>query len=88
VLVSKNFKKTAVHFHYEFNIRHLSGIFSGILLSTPKNFIQNDKIPKLWLHESNRVYGDRLSSRAHVEKFQALCAESAKSSFKNIGNLS
>jgi dynein heavy chain len=31
--VSAQFKKTAINFHYEFNLRHLSNIFMGLLLS-------------------------------------------------------
>jgi len=25
--VEKNFKKTAINFHYEFNVRHLTNVF-------------------------------------------------------------
>jgi len=45
-LVSNTFRKTATNFQYEFNIRHISNVFRGLLVS--------------WLHES--VYGDRLVS--------------------------
>ena len=45
-LVSNTFRKTATNFQYEFNIRHISNAFRGLLVS--------------WLHES--VYGDRLVS--------------------------
>lgn len=33
--VQFQFKKTAINFHYEFTIRHLSSIFQGILFSQP-----------------------------------------------------
>ena len=29
-----------------------------------------EKIPKLWLHECQRIYGDRLVNRAHLEDFR------------------
>jgi len=29
------FRKTAINFHYEFNIRHLSNVFQGLLLTQP-----------------------------------------------------
>lgn len=60
--VSANFRKTAANFHYEFNIRHLTNVFEGLLKAHPKNFVQGEQLVHLWLHESERVYGDRLVS--------------------------
>jgi len=60
------FKKTAINFHYEFNIRHISNIFQGILTAQPKEFAEPEKIVKLWIHESERIYGDRLVSMANL----------------------
>jgi dynein heavy chain len=85
--MQKKFKKTAINFHYEFNVRHLAGLFSGILLSTPKNFTDVEKIPKLWLHECMRIYGDRLVSRAHLDIFREICNESTKATFKGGVNM-
>ena len=48
------------NFHYEFNIRHIAGVFQGMLQGKPGQFKDVNKISKLWLHESERVYGDRL----------------------------
>ena len=39
-----NFRKTAANFHYEFNIRHLSGVFSGLLQASPKDFSEPEKL--------------------------------------------
>ena len=58
--VVASFRKTAVNFHYEFTVRHLSNVFQGLLFSTPENFDDVNKLSKLWLHESERVYADRL----------------------------
>ena len=41
-------------------MRHLSNVFQGLLSSTPDNFNDVNKLSKLWLHESERVYADRL----------------------------
>ena len=60
--MATSFRKTAVNFHYEFNIRHLSNVFGGILLSTPQTFTEPGPFAALWAHESERVYGDRLVS--------------------------
>ncbi|CAB1104525.1 unnamed protein product [Ectocarpus sp. CCAP 1310/34] len=59
--VSDNFRKTAANFHYEFNMRHLTNVFEGLLKAHPKNFVHGEQLVHLWLHESERVYGDRLA---------------------------
>jgi dynein heavy chain len=33
--VCLKFRKTAANFHYEFNIRHLTGVFQGVLQARP-----------------------------------------------------
>lgn len=38
--IANNFRKTAINFHYEFNIRHLANIFQGILQSSPQYFFE------------------------------------------------
>ena len=62
--VAGTFRKTAVNFHYEFTVRHLANVFQGLLLSTPDQFNNVTKLSRLWLHESERVYADRLVSAA------------------------
>lgn len=69
--VVRLFKKTAANFHYEFNVRHLTNVFQGLLtakveaIKTPELFI------KLWVHEAERVYGDRLVSYEDLVKYRA-----------------
>lgn len=47
-------------FHYIFNLRDLSKTYEGLLLSTIDNFNSKDKFLRLWRHEINRVFVDRL----------------------------
>mmetsp|Transcript_10755 Transcript_10755/g.40251 ORF Transcript_10755/g.40251 Transcript_10755/m.40251 type:complete len:4525 (-) Transcript_10755:51-13625(-) len=67
--VSKEFTKTASNFHYEFNLRHLSNVFSGLLQSQPSQFRKAAKFAQLWNHEVTRVYHDLLSSTKDTETF-------------------
>ena len=83
-LVSNTFRKTATNFHYEFNIRHISNVFQGLLVSTPENFQTADKFTLLWLHESERVYGDRLVSAEDLAKFNALAQSQCKKVFPSF----
>lgn len=43
-------------------MRHLANVFQGLLMSTPDVVNTSTKWGKLWLHESERVYADRLVS--------------------------
>jgi dynein heavy chain len=79
--VSEVFRKTAANFHYEFNIRHLSNVFQGLLMAQKDKFEEGAKFANLWLHESCRVYGDRLVSVEDLKKFQTLAVAQAKKTF-------
>ena len=70
--VMMNFRKTAQNFHYEFNIRHISNVFQGLLVSAPDQFKHPEKFIHLWLHESERVYGDRLVSYDDLAKYNTI----------------
>eukprot|EP00163_Fabomonas_tropica_P016273 TRINITY_DN2925_c0_g1_i1.p1 TRINITY_DN2925_c0_g1~~TRINITY_DN2925_c0_g1_i1.p1 ORF type:complete len:4072 (-),score=1488.94 TRINITY_DN2925_c0_g1_i1:296-12511(-) len=76
--VSESFKKTAVNFHYEFTMRHLANVFQGLLMADPGQF-KGDSAPikfvELWLHESERVYCDRLVTPADIIQYKKVAKE-------------
>ena len=82
--VMATFRKTASNFHYEFNIRHIAGVFQGMLMGQPAQLQEPLKMAQLWLHESERVYGDRLVSMADLKKYKDLALEQAKKFFKEM----
>ena len=80
--VCDNFKKSAINFHYEFNIRHLASVFQGLLSADPTEFEDGPtKFVQLWLHEADRVYGDRLVSLEHVAKYNTVALNAVKKRF-------
>jgi dynein heavy chain len=79
--VMMNFRKTAQNFHYEFNIRHISNVFQGLLVSAPDQFKSPEKFVHLWLHESERVYGDRLVSYEDLAKYNTIVQAQHKKVF-------
>ena len=79
--VASTFRKSAVNFHYEFNIRHLSNVFQGLLVAKPEQFTEPAKFVQLWLHESERVYGDRLVSNEDRNKYKVLAQNQSKKRF-------
>ncbi|DBA86689.1 TPA: Dynein alpha chain, flagellar outer arm [Trebouxia sp. C0004] len=84
--VAGTFRKTAVNFHYEFTVRHLANVFQGLLMSTPEQFNNVTKLSRLWLHESERVYADRLVSAADLTNYNKNAVIIAKKYF-NVSDI-
>jgi AAA+ lid domain len=62
---------------FRFTVRHLAGVFQGLLMSAPDVVNTPAKWGKLWLHESERVYADRLVSlqvrqHAHIPRVPSM----------------
>ena len=82
--VAATFRKTAQNFHYEFNVRHVAGVFQGLLMGKPAQLQDPLKMTQLWLHESERTYGDRLVSVGDLKKYKDIAVEQAKKIFKEM----
>ena len=66
---------------YEFNIRHVAGVFQGLLMTTPAKFKEPQVFADCWVHEAYRVYGDRLVSPEDLAKFEGLLMGQAGKGF-------
>ena len=84
IKVSSTFLPTAIKFHYLFNLRDMSNLFQGILFSTAEMFKTPLDIVRLWLHESSRVYCDKLVEMKDIEMFNKIKFEIAKQSFEDL----
>jgi len=82
--VERNFRKTAANFHYEFNVRHLTNVFQGLLTAKQEAIKEPDNFIKLWVHEAERIYGDRLVNSAHLVQFRQMTAELLSKSFSKF----
>ncbi|NXJ22597.1 DYH17 protein, partial [Dicrurus megarhynchus] len=82
--VASNFLPTAIKFHYIFNLRDLSNIFQGLLFSTPECLKSPVDLVRLWLHEAERVYGDKLVDEQDQYSFKKLLADICKASFQDL----
>ena len=51
---------TPSKFHYIFNLRDLSRIYNGLVLTTPDRFQTCAQIARVWRNEAIRVISDRL----------------------------
>ncbi|XP_038653360.1 dynein heavy chain 11, axonemal-like isoform X2 [Scyliorhinus canicula] len=80
------FLPTAIKFHYIFNLRDLSNIFQGILFTLPDCLKKPMDLVSLWLHESSRVYEDKLVQTRDSELFQKILLDTAKKFFEGVGD--
>eukprot|EP00929_Paragymnodinium_shiwhaense_P077086 TRINITY_DN3967_c0_g4_i1.p1 TRINITY_DN3967_c0_g4~~TRINITY_DN3967_c0_g4_i1.p1 ORF type:complete len:2593 (+),score=910.05 TRINITY_DN3967_c0_g4_i1:931-7779(+) len=58
--------------HYLFNLRDISKVFQGIYLAVPRLYEEKEAMQKLWVHECQRVFSDRLIHLEDREKFRSL----------------
>jgi dynein heavy chain len=56
------FLPTPAKSHYLFNIRDVSKVIQGISMIKPTSLASPDNLVKLWVHEFERVFEDRLVS--------------------------
>jgi dynein heavy chain len=75
------FQATASKFLYGFNLRDLSSLFKGVLLSTPETVQTSLSLVRLWAHEAHRVYADRLNDEKDMELFKKALVETVKKCF-------
>ncbi|KAG7469713.1 hypothetical protein MATL_G00131750 [Megalops atlanticus] len=80
----QNFLPTAMKFHYIFNLRDLSNIFQGLLFSTVECLRRDTDLVQLWLHETSRVYSDKLVEAKDRELFHKLQLDAARKHFEGV----
>ncbi|GAA6224990.1 dynein heavy chain 11, axonemal-like isoform X1 [Lates japonicus] len=79
-----SFLPTAIKFHYTFNLRDLSNVFQGILFAGPETMKDSTDLALLWLHESCRVYSDRLVDDKDLQLFRRLQMETVHECFEGL----
>uniref|UniRef100_F6QQT7 AAA+ ATPase domain-containing protein n=1 Tax=Xenopus tropicalis TaxID=8364 RepID=F6QQT7_XENTR len=82
--MTQNFLPTAIRFHYIFNLRDLTHVFQGILLASPECIRFSSDLVQLWLHESSRVYSDKLMEEKDIEQFKKVLIDTSKRYFEGI----
>jgi dynein heavy chain len=69
--------------HYTFNLRDLAKIFQGILMATDvKKMNTKVQLARLWVHESQRVFGDRLTCEEDRQWLEKLMKSKIENHFK------
>ena len=75
--ITEELKPTPAKFHYTFNLRDVSKVFQGILMTKPVSVQSGDVLCRLWMHECCRVFHDRLINKDDKTWFTGLLCESA-----------
>ena len=65
--IQEKLPRTPSNFHYIFNLRDLGKIYQGICRATVDKFTEPEEIVRLWRNESDRVFGDRLTSEKDLK---------------------
>ena len=58
--VKRDFLPTPEKSHYLFNLRDVSKVIQGLTVIKPSSLVSPDSLVKLWVHEFQRVFEDRL----------------------------
>jgi len=58
--IAAELRPTPAKSHYTFNLRDLSKVFQGMLMVDHTKLDSPDKLYRLWVHEEQRVFRDRL----------------------------
>jgi len=83
--VSNTFKPKPSSLHYVYNLRDVTKVFIGIGISDKESLYNADQIIKIWLHESERIFYDRLLNEDQNE-FNKIVSEILKKSFSTNYN--
>ena len=81
--VMNTFLPSAVKFHYQFNLRELSSVIQGMCRMTPEQFGSTSKVVRLWVHECERVFLDRLVTESDCSKFSDIRTMLTKKYFED-----
>jgi dynein heavy chain len=72
ILKDPTFLPSAKKFHYQFNLKDIANIFQGLLNTDQGVYKEANKFVRVWVHECNRVFGDRLIQKEDNAKLQEI----------------
>ena len=82
--VTSSFLPTAIKFHYIFNLRDLSNIFQCLLFAKPEIIKTSGDLVRLFLHESERVYCDKLVDKEDIQLFAKIQRDVIKKTLEDV----
>eukprot|EP00955_Chlamydomonas_euryale_P098702 365162-Chlamydomonas_euryale.AAC.26 len=85
--VMNNFLPSAVKFHYQFNLREMSNMTQGLCRMLKDYYKEPRVVSRLWVHEAERVFRDRLMNESDMAKFDEFRVAVTKKFFDDCGGL-
>ena len=82
--INSTFLPTAIKFHYIFNLRDLSNVYQGILYSCSDVVKTGPDFIQLWMHESSRVYRDKLVDSQDIDTYDKMILDLCKKTFEDV----
>lgn len=73
--IKANLLPTPNKSHYTFNLRDISKVFQGICSASPKFCTKEHNFARLWMHEIQRVFSDRLTCQEDRNYLRKLSTE-------------
>lgn len=80
--VNSTFKATPAKSHYSFNLRDITKIFQGITRTNGWGIRDDNEMIKLWIHECERVFKDRLTNEYDRSTYDGLISTVMKNTIK------
>ena len=81
--ITKELRATPSKFHYSFNLRDVSKVVQGILMTKNTSINKPDICTRLWVNEVSRVFMDRLTDDEDREWFTNEVMEQLSRNFKS-----
>ena len=82
--VAHNFLPTAIKFHYLFNLRDLTNVFQGLAFAQSSVFKTPLLMVRLLMHETLRVYADKMTEMSDIESFRNFRDAVVKETFPDL----
>jgi len=83
----ENLLPTPSKSHYTFNLRDLAKVFQGVMMADAKKIGDDQNaFVRLWVHETVRIFKDRLTDAPDREWFQALQTKIVADTFQKDWN--
>ncbi|XP_071052042.1 dynein axonemal heavy chain 3 isoform X2 [Onthophagus taurus] len=76
------FLPTPTKAHYMFNLRDFARVIKGLMLTPPARMKDPDKLVRLWVHETYRVFNDRLINDEDKAIFFQIVVNSCYQNFR------
>ena len=73
--MTETFTATPAKMQYVFNMRDISAVVKGLCRALRQYYSSPPAVIRLWLHECERVFGDRLVSHTDIEVFQKMLTD-------------